>query len=130
MTRTLHRSIAVAVLGMLTAGLYAVHLVDPSTVAGDKRFYTVLDIHKSFGVLILVLMVVRVLWRMNDSAPAWPPAMPSWERWSARIAQIALYIGLFVMPISGYLWASIATSAAQNAGPDSSTGRFAHQLIH
>ena len=90
LTRALHWSIALAVLGMLGAGLYAVHVADTGTVAGDKLFYQVIDIHKSFGVLILMLMVIRVLWRFKDSSPGWPPAMPPWERWASRVGQMAL----------------------------------------
>lgn len=104
-TRVLHWSIALAVLGMLAAGLYAVSL-DTSTAAGDKRFYAVIDIHKSFGLLILSLMVIRVLWRLSERTPKWAPAIPVWERIAARVSELLLYIGLFVQPISGYLWAS------------------------
>ena len=105
-TRVLHWTIALAVLGMLAAGLYAVNFVDTSTADGDKQFYAVIDIHKSFGLSILLLMVVRVLWRLSDRTPAFPVAMPTWERFAARTSEFLLYLGLFVMPISGYLWAS------------------------
>jgi cytochrome b561 len=107
-TRALHWSIALAVLGMLAAGLYAVSL-DTSTPAGDKQFYTVIDIHKSFGLLILSLMVVRVLWRLSERTPqlsAVIPPVPLWERIVARVGHLLLYIGLFVQPITGYMWAS------------------------
>jgi cytochrome b561 len=108
-TRVLHWSIALAVLGMLAAGLYAVKLVHTGTPAGDKLFYTVIDIHKSFGLLILMLMVIRVLWRLSERTPklsAVVPPVPLLERIVARVAHLLLYIGLFVQPISGYLWAS------------------------
>lgn len=106
MTRALHWTIALAVIGMLAAGLYAVHGIAVATPAGDKLFYTVIDIHKSFGLLILLLMVVRLLWRLSERTPQLPLATPSWERLLARCSQILLYVGLFVMPVSGYLWAS------------------------
>lgn len=105
-TRALHWSIALAVFGMVAAGLYAVHGIDVSTPAGDKQFYAVIDIHKSFGLLILLLMVVRLLWRLSERTPRLPTTTPWWERLLARFSQILLYVGLFVMPISGYLWAS------------------------
>ena len=107
-TRALHWSIAFAVIGMLAAGLYAVS-VDISTPAGEKLFYTVIDIHKSFGLLILTLMVIRVLWRLSEHTPqlaAVVPPVPRWERIAAWLSKLLLYIGLFVQPITGYLWAS------------------------
>jgi cytochrome b561 len=105
MTRVLHWSIALAVLGMLAAGFYAGSL-DTSTPAGFSRFNAVIDIHKSFGLLILMMMVVRVLWRLSERTPELPAKVPSWERFVARGSQLLLYAGLFVMPISGYLMAS------------------------
>lgn len=108
-TRALHWSIALAVLGMLAAGLYAVNFVHTGTPAGDKLFYGVIDIHKSFGLLILMLMVIRVLWRLSERTPqlaAVVPPIPKWERIAAWISKLLLYAGLFVQPITGYLWAS------------------------
>jgi cytochrome b561 len=105
MTRVLHWSIALVVLGMLAAGFYAGSL-DTSTPAGFNRFNAVIDIHKSFGLLILMLVVVRVLWRLSERTPKLPSTVPAWERVAARATHLLLYVGLFVMPISGYLMAS------------------------
>src|SRR6266481_2385066 len=103
-TRALHWSIALMVLGMLAAGLYAVSL-DTSTPAGEMKYFAIIDVHKSFGLVIVTLMAFRVLWRITETSPSMPPT-PAWEILLARISQILLYVGLFVMPISGYLWAS------------------------
>jgi len=105
LTRVLHWSIALAVLGMLAAGLYADSL-DTSTPASGKRFDAVIALHKSFGLLILMLMVIRVLWRFSERTPKLPSMAPQWERSAARVCQMVLYAGLFAMPISGYLLAS------------------------
>ena len=104
-TRALHWSIAAAVLGMLASGLYADGL-DVRTVAGLDRFDAVIAIHKSFGLLILMMMVVRVLWRLFERTPKLPAMVPAWERIAARITQLLLYAGLYAMPISGYLMAA------------------------
>jgi cytochrome b561 len=114
-TRALHWSIALAVLGMLAAGFYAGSL-DTSTPAGFNRFNAVIDIHKSFGLLILMLMVVRVLWRLSERTPQLPATVPSWERIAARASHLLLYVGLFVMPISGYLMASAHGETVQFFG--------------
>lgn len=103
-TRALHWSIALMVLGMLAAGLYAVSL-DTSTPAGEMNYYAVIDVHKSFGLLIITLAAFRVLWRANEKSPTMPPT-PRWELILASIAQKLLYISLFLMPVTGFLWAS------------------------
>ncbi|MBA3897191.1 MAG: cytochrome b [Sphingomonadaceae bacterium] len=104
-TRALHWSIALTVFGMIAAGLYAVSL-DTSTRAGEMNYYSVIDVHKSFGLLIIALMAFRLLWRVGERSP-WPTAeTPALEIVAARGAQVLLYAGLFVMPVSGYLWAT------------------------
>ena len=104
-TRALHWSIAFTVFGMLAAGLYAVSL-NTGTPAGEMRYYSVIDVHKSFGLLIIMLMAFRVIWRASEKSPSVPTQTPKWETVAARIAQALLYLGLFLMPVTGYLWAS------------------------
>jgi cytochrome b561 len=70
-TRALHWSIALTVFGMLAAGLYA-GSVDQSTPAGELRYYSVIDVHKSFGLTILMLMAFRLLWRLAERTPTLP----------------------------------------------------------
>ncbi len=60
-------------------------------------------LHKPFGILILVLVVLGILWRMNNSHPAYPYGMPLWEQLGALIVQNLLYLCLIVMAISGVI---------------------------
>ena len=103
-TRALHWSIALMIFGMIAAGLYAVS-IDASTPAGEIAYYSVIDVHKSFGLTIVMLAAVRLIWRSTETSPT-PPPTPTWELLLARVAQTLLYVGLFLMPITGYLWAS------------------------
>jgi len=101
-TRVLHWSIALAVFGMFSAGFYAGNL-DPNAPEDLNQYNAVINVHKSFGLLILMMMLVRVLWRLSERTPKLPSTVPAWERIAARAAHLLLYVGLFVMPISGYL---------------------------
>jgi cytochrome b561 len=103
-TRALHWSIALMIFGMLAAGLFAVSL-DRSAPAGEMNYYAVIDVHKSFGLLIVMLAAFRVLWRSGEKSPTIPPT-PMWELVLARVSQKLLYVGLFLMPVTGFLWAS------------------------
>lgn len=105
LTRVLHWSIALAVFGMLAAGLYA-GSVNQSTPAGEMRYYAVIDVHKSFGLTILMLMAFRLIWRISGPTPAMPATVPMWEKLAARTAPVLLYAGLFLLPVTGWLWAS------------------------
>ncbi|MEP6884140.1 MAG: cytochrome b [Gammaproteobacteria bacterium] len=62
--------------------------------------------HKSFGMTVLMLAILRVLWRLKNPPPELPPAMKPVERMLARTTHIAFYVLLFAMPISGWLMSS------------------------
>ncbi len=66
------------------------------------------NLHKSLGITVLCLMVLRVLWRAVSPAPALPSTMPRLERAGAHLGHFALYLTLFLMPLSG--WAMISSS--------------------
>ena len=60
------------------------------------------NVHKSIGLAILALMLVRLGWRLAHP----PPPLPAMARWQRRLAagnHALLYAALFVMPIAGYL---------------------------
>lgn len=61
----------------------------------------VVNAHKLIGVLILVLMLLRVLWALNNVKPALPFQTPNWQRFVERCMHFLLYFGLILMPLSG-----------------------------
>lgn len=65
----------------------------------------VLARHKSFGITILGLAVVRLAWRFFNRPPPLPP-MPGWQAALARLNHWALYALLFATPIAGWLMSS------------------------
>jgi len=60
------------------------------------------NLHKSVGLTILALMVIRLAWRRGHRPPPLPP-LPSWQRTAARATHVALYALLVIHPLSGYL---------------------------
>jgi cytochrome b561 len=62
--------------------------------------------HKSFGMTVLMLAILRGLWRLKNPPPALPPGMTRVERLLARATHIAFYVLLFAMPITGWLMSS------------------------
>jgi cytochrome b561 len=62
--------------------------------------------HKSVGMTILMLAVVRLLWRLKNPPPELPPGMAPLERTLARATHLAFYVLLFAMPITGWLMSS------------------------
>ncbi|MDP9064449.1 MAG: cytochrome b [Pseudomonadota bacterium] len=62
--------------------------------------------HKSIGMSILVLAVLRLLWRLNNRPPALPAAMSAMERALAGATHAAFYLLLFAMPLTGWMMSS------------------------
>ncbi len=68
----------------------------------------VYNLHKSLGVTVLALTVLRMVWRWLSPAPPLPPDMAPWERLAAKTSHLLLYLLLLAQPITGILhsWAA------------------------
>jgi cytochrome b561 len=62
-----------------------------------------IDLHKSIGLTVLGLAIMRLLWRFANPPPALPLSYAPWERKLAHAAHIALYLLIFLMPITGWI---------------------------
>ena len=60
------------------------------------------NVHKSIGLCLLTLMLIRLGWRLVHRPPALP-VMPRWQQRLASATHVALYACLFIMPLAGYL---------------------------
>jgi len=97
----LHWLIALLMIGLLAMGKYMHGLDDDSA---DK--YTLVQLHKSFGIVALLLIIVRLVWRTRYTAPAHPLDAPRWEKMAAKYSHIALYLLMLTIPFSGWLMVS------------------------
>lgn len=66
----------------------------------------VLARHKSVGITILGLAVIRLLWRWMNPTPSLPNTLKPYERVLAKVTHAALYALLFAMPITGWIMSS------------------------
>jgi cytochrome b561 len=62
--------------------------------------------HKSVGITILGLAVIRLLWRWANPTPELPTTLKPYERALAGLTHFGLYLILFVMPITGWMMTS------------------------
>jgi cytochrome b561 len=62
--------------------------------------------HKSFGMTILALAILRLLWRLKAAAPPLPAGMTRLEQALAKITHVALYVFIFIMPLTGWMMSS------------------------
>jgi cytochrome b561 len=64
------------------------------------------QIHKSIGITVLMLTVLRLVWRLLHRPPPLPVAMPAWERAAAHVSHAVLYVLMLGMPLTGWALAS------------------------
>jgi cytochrome b561 len=62
--------------------------------------------HKSVGITILVLAVIRLAWRWANPTPELPSTLKPYERVLANVTHAGLYILLFAMPVTGWMMTS------------------------
>ena len=62
--------------------------------------------HKSVGITILGLAVIRLLWRWANPTPALPTTLKPYERTLAGLTHFGLYLILFAMPLTGWMMTS------------------------
>jgi cytochrome b561 len=98
--RIVHWATAALVLGALLIGVTMVQVVHD---AGER--FELTQTHKSIGVAILGLALVRLCLRLRATAPAPAPATPLLII-AAKAVHVALYVLLLAMPLSGWLMAS------------------------
>lgn len=95
----LHWLIALLVIAAFTMGLVMTDI--PGLTPTKLRYYSW---HKWMGVTVLLLAVLRVLWRLGHRAPAYPDAMPPVQQAIARGLHGLLYVLIFAVPLSGYFY--------------------------
>lgn len=80
-----------------------VYTWDLAKEASPRAFY--FNLHKSIGVTILALIVIRILWRISHKPPALPAAIKAWENKLSKGTHHLLYLLMFAMPVSGLIMA-------------------------
>ena len=99
----LHWIVALVVIGQFALGWLMQEI--PKNPPGQRA--AVFNVHKSIGLTILLLMLVRLAWRLTHPPPALPP-MPRWQAWSALANHRFLYALLIAMALAGYLGSSFS----------------------
>ena len=96
-TVAFHWIIAIAIICMLAFGLY-IHDLPRSPEKGE-----LVGLHKSFGVLILVLASLRIIWRMKNNFPIPLSSVPVWQERLVKLSHWFLLIATVMMPLSGII---------------------------
>lgn len=96
--QALHWIIAILVICAVIIGLFH-DALEPVLGKGS------MGLHKSIGLTVLALSVVRLIWRLTHTPPPLP-SMPGWQRISAGISHALFYVLMLGLPIGGYIFSS------------------------
>lgn len=96
LARAFHWGLGLAILGMLAYGWWMNHLAPRP----DRFFHR--SIHADIGYVLLLLMVLRLIWRGISPPPALPDDVPRWARVLAHVNHGALYLVTMAVTLLGW----------------------------
>lgn len=94
----LHWLIAVTIFGLFGLGLWMVDLTYYSS-----WYRTAPDLHRSIGVIVVSLMVLRLLWRLANPKVEPIATHKNWERKLAHLTHGLMYLLMLLLAVSGYM---------------------------
>jgi cytochrome b561 len=107
-TRGLHWLMAAMLVIQVPLGFLMVDAYD-AWLAGHGDTALVMQLsraHNTTGFLLLILVLLRLSWRLGNPSPELPAALLAWQRFVARTTHIGLYALLLAFPLSG--WAALS----------------------
>lgn len=93
LTVSLHWIVGLTIVGMIAVGLYM----------SENEVFSLYPLHKSTGILIFAVVLVRVVWRLING---WPEPVSLYRAWEQRLAKVVhwtLLLASVLLPVSGML---------------------------
>lgn len=100
--KSLHWLVGILIILAWIVGDYAMDLPK-----NDPSVHTLIDLHKSVGMAILMLVIIRLTWRLYDGAPGFANMNP-YIATAAKTVHILLYVMMFLQPLTGWAMSSAA----------------------
>lgn len=106
----LHWALALLITATTILGFYMMSI---EKQPGSATYF---DWHKSIGIVIASLVLLRVLWRLTHIPAKLPSSVPLWQARLAHTTEALLYVLMVLMPVTGYLGASHSKAGVQFLG--------------
>lgn len=123
----LHWTIAALIIGNVAGALLADAL---SREAATQ----IMSVHKSIGLTVLALSIVRLAWRLAHGFPRLPASTPAWDAVAARTTHVAFYALMIAVPLAGWAMVSAGPRPLEWFGlfdwPKLPVGKAAGDLAH
>lgn len=82
---------------LFNLGVYTWHL---ASEVSPRTFY--FNLHKSIGVTLFAIILIRVYWRLTHQPPAYLDSLRAWEKKLAHFSHVVLYVLMVALPASGF----------------------------
>ncbi len=102
LSKSLHWLMAAIIITLIVVGIYMADL--PKETAEQKQYaFQFYGLHKSFGVVALLLIIARLAWIRISPPPALPAVFEAKEQKVVKGLQALLYLLMILVPLSGYI---------------------------
>src|SRR5579863_6886357 len=98
----LHWIMAALIIGLILLGLYM------QALPISEKKLQLYGWHKELGILVLMLFVIRIIWRLSNIVPLLPSSIPDWQKLAAHAMHWCFYGLMLVVPVTGWLVTSAA----------------------
>ncbi len=103
-TKFFHWTVFLLLLYQYVVAMNMTRMAQGDTALGGFDQNTLYNWHKSVGIVLLILVFARYMWRRSNPLPDWAPTLSPRERNAVHWIERVLYICMFVMPLSGILY--------------------------
>lgn len=97
-SKLLHWIIAWLIIGLIGLGWWMVGLN-----YYDKWYYQGLELHRVIGIIAFFMATLFLLWKIISPSPALQTSLGVYEKRTAHTVHLILLVGMFVMPVTGYV---------------------------
>ncbi|MET0273334.1 MAG: YceI family protein [Phenylobacterium sp.] len=101
-----YATIAIVLHWLIAAAIILQIVLAGRMEAKTPEAFAVTQLHKSVGITILLLSLIRLGWRLTHPAPPLPLTMARWERILAKVTHVGFYVVMIAMPLTGWLMVS------------------------
>lgn len=98
-SKLFHWIMSILIIGMLVIGFYMVDFISDE----NQNKYTIYNLHKSFGLLIFFLAILRIINRIYHKPPKQPEGLSRIEVVISKSLHHSFYVLMILIPVSGYL---------------------------
>ena len=109
-SRTRYTTVAIVIHWLIAAAILFQIILGWRMDDGPKgpTTYALFQLHKSIGITILLLSLLRLAWKLTHRSPPPPAGQPAWERTASHLVHWGFYIIMIGLPLTG--WAMVSAS--------------------